>query len=162
MEQERAVLWDAFGSPCNGCMSDEACEVHGLRRVRFTVDCEPGLGKVNSRYADRRSKRLSDDWMTFFDEVWLAWRKAGSPICHEGSLGVEVHVYWGRQRHLDFITGDGDVDALDKAVLDAMGGSEKASCELLDDDDRVTRFIAEKYYDKKNPRVEIGIWRRDG
>ncbi len=129
--------------------------------VKLVVECAPGLGKVNGRYADKGSKRLSDAWLTFFDYVWLAWRKAGSPTFHEGALVVEVHVYWGRQRHLDFVTGDGDVDALDKAVLDAMGGSEKASCELLDDDHRVTRFIAEKHYDKDRPRVEIGIWRRN-
>ncbi len=158
MKQERAILWGPLGEVCTGCLyaadfeRRDRCPVHGLRRVILTVECEPELGKVDA----------PDAYPSFLDYVGFAWRKAGNPLFHHGSIGVEIHVYWGQPRHLDFITGDGDVDALDKAVLDALGGSEKALCELLDDDNRVTRFVTAKYYDKKNPRVEIGIWRRDG
>lgn len=160
-------LWDFFGEPCAGCLK-KTCPLHGADRVILVVECDPSWGRNNTRYADRHSKRLSDAFVSFIEYVWVAWREVGSPVFHEGSIGVEFCAYWDRQRHLDFPTGIGDVDAIDKAVLDGLGGGKPLKrngrlinkAKLLDDDDRVEHLVCRKDYDKGHPRVEIGVWRR--
>ena len=45
----------------------------------------------------------------------------------------------------------GDLDNLSKAILDAVNGL------AFTDDAQITRLVAEKFTDKKNPRVEVSI-----
>lgn len=125
------------------------------------VECPPGLGKNNTRYADKGSKRLSADYLTFRDYVWMAWSKARQPQFKNGRVGMEIVAFWDRLRTFDdgHETPFADVDAIDKGTLDSLQLSEQCSCDCLDTDMRVEPLILRKSYDKQNPHVEILIWR---
>lgn len=132
---------------------ESARQAPPARQVEIVVQCPPGWGKNNSRYAYRSSKTLSDDYETYRDYVRLAWLAAGRPVFVFGPVGVSITAYWTRMRKLDFETPFADVDALDKGTLDAL---VEAGC--LDTDMRVVDLRLRKAFDAKNPRVEIVLW----
>lgn len=125
----------------------------------IVVECHPTLGRNNTRYADRRSKRLSDEYHKYKDFVGVGWFKAGSPRFETGIIGMKVVSYWDRWRHLDdkkIKTPVADVDAIDKCTLDAL--QDENGCGCIDDDVRIRPLILDKDYDRNFPRVEIFIW----
>lgn len=124
------------------------------------VQCSPGLGKNNSRYADKGSKRLSGEYKTYRQHVWLAWLEAGKPAFHRGAVGMEIVAYWPTEsQQLDIETAFADVDAIDKATLDALQPSKQIpGMRCLDTDMRVEPLLLRKKIDKKNPHVEILLW----
>lgn len=124
------------------------------------VECHPGRGKNNSRYERRSSKQLSKAYKRYQEAVNIAWLLAGQPRFHQGPVGVEIVAYWDRIRTFDdgYQTAMADVDAIDKATLDALDPSH-GGCECFDSDMRVRPLVLDKDVDKENPRVEIYIWR---
>ena len=73
---------------------------------------------------------------------WSA--KAQGACCIEaGNIIVKIDAYRPRRR--------GDLDNVLKITLDALNGVAYA------DDSQITRIEANRYDDKDNPRVEIGI-----
>jgi hypothetical protein len=134
--------------------------------VHLLIDgCPPGWGRKNTKYRARGSKRLSDEYKTFADYVWAAWMTVGQPRLDRGALGIEVHVYWKRQRELPdgHVTAYADVDAVVSAVLDGLqdkkdkAGRIYQRC-LFDNDMRVETKLSRKFVDKNYPRVEAWVW----
>jgi Holliday junction resolvase RusA-like endonuclease len=57
-----------------------------------------------------------------------------------------------------FFSPSADLDGPIKLALDALGTDRKSKTRAVyDDDKRVGRLIVEKYVDRANPRVEIGV-----
>ncbi len=83
------------------------------------------------------------------------WREAKSDLAmeirsqwhvgpHSGPLAVTLRQYFGDKRKRD-------VDAYIKIILDAMEGI------VYENDNQVVRLVAEKFYDKDRPRVEVEL-----
>lgn len=96
------------------------------------------------------------EYIRFCEKVSLAWDRERAhgklPPATEGAWEIEVAAYWSRLRHLDLQFAFGDVDAPLECVLDALQAAG-----VIDDDVRIVRLTAVKYYDKQNPRLEIRL-----
>ncbi len=75
------------------------------------------------------------------DELRLAH---GDRPTYAGWVKVEILEWWP--------TKEGDVDAPVKGVLDALQAAR-----VIEDDKRVQRVTAEKFWDPDNPRLEIRV-----
>lgn len=73
--------------------------------------------------------------------AWLA-RAAGAELI-AGDVSVTMRVYRPAKR--------GDIDNYLKVLCDSMQGVFYA------DDSQIVRIVAERYDDKKNPRVEVEV-----
>lgn len=87
----------------------------------------------------------SNKWRDTKDE--LAWeiRSQWHVEPHSGLLAVTIRQYFGDKRKRD-------VDAYIKIILDAMEGI------VYENDNQVVRLVAEKFYDKDRPRVEVELF----
>jgi Holliday junction resolvase RusA-like endonuclease len=124
-----------------------------VKSVTLTVDCPPGFGRSNSRYAFKGSKQLSAKYKLFRDYTKLAHGDAGHPCFDSGPVCVYLNTYWDNRRILDFgDTGKADVDSTVKGTLDALQHAG-----TIDDDVRVTELVTRKFYDPAHARTEITI-----
>lgn len=73
--------------------------------------------------------------------AWLA-RAAGMELI-EGDVSVTMRIYRAAKR--------GDTDNFLKVGLDSLNGI------AYSDDSQIVRIVAERYDDKKNPRVEVEV-----
>lgn len=73
--------------------------------------------------------------------AWIA-RAAGVELI-DGDVSVTMRVYRQAKR--------GDLDNTAKVLLDSLNGIAYA------DDSQIVRIVAERYDDKKNPRVEVEV-----
>lgn len=73
-----------------------------------------------------------------------------------GPVSVAIVAYWPRKHRQGPAVGLvlGDVDAVAKAVLDAL-----ESAGVLADDAQATRLGCAKAYDKRRPRIEVKVVR---
>ena len=73
--------------------------------------------------------------------------KAGTVLAHgeplDGPVSVAMHFYFPNKR--------GDLDNRVKPVLDALEGV------AYENDRQVVRYVAERYTDKNDPRVEVSV-----
>jgi len=68
------------------------------------------------------------------------WKK---DLCY-GKISLGIKLYFGDKRKRD-------IDNYNKLILDAMSGI------VYFDDNQINKLVLEKFYDKKNPRIEIEI-----
>lgn len=158
---------------------------------RVTISGNPGDAAVNNRTRPvvRRGKGggrghasmvLTDEyrgWKERAVAVMLAavasHPERGSLLdFREGPLEVSVVAYWPRRHKIGPAKGlpFGDVDAVSKACLDALGKPEpakgrkpeKPGAYVITDDSQVMYAPPTKAYDKKNPRIEIEVRRHNG
>ena len=122
-----------------------------------TIEGNPGDAAINrarriSRTGGYKSARLKS-----FERRAAAAIERDQPLT-QPVVGVRVHAYWPRIRHLEGCKelAYGDADAPIKATLDAL---ERAG--VLDDDARVVELIARKSYDKHRPRIVVEIYAVD-
>ena len=73
------------------------------------------------------------------EAAWIA-KAAGAQII-AGDVSITLRVYRAAKR--------GDLDNAIKILLDSMQGV------LYTDDSQIVRIVAERFDDKKNPRVEV-------
>lgn len=94
-------------------------------------------GNFPSTYMTNEGKALKESYS------WQAkaqWKK--KPI--EGPVEIEVKLYFGTKRKAD-------IDNFNKLLFDSLTGI------VWVDDSQIIKMTIEKDYDKKNPRIEIGI-----
>lgn len=134
------------------------------RLVTFScaVPGNPGAAKVNTRttpiVVGGRSRMISSS-------NYRAWKRRAALVAQGAAKGqgfgplarvlVHIDAYWPRQHRRGAATGLalGDVDAVGKAVLDAMQAAG-----VLDDDAQVIDLRLRKYVDATKPRIEIRAW----
>lgn len=131
-------------------------------RVQFTVDIQPGDGRINGRFeinainrAGHSTLRKSVRYRSYVEHVAHACRGRCERF-DSGLCSVSMVFYWPTQDHETLGRNAkyprGDVDASIKATLD---GLQLAG--VIDDDARVVEVRARKAYDRARPRVEITI-----
>lgn len=68
------------------------------------------------------------------------------------SRGEMIEAYFEIRIKAFFPTMANDLDGIFKIILDCL-----QSCKVIKNDNRAAKIVAEKFLDKKNPRVEIQI-----
>lgn len=94
----------------------------------------------------RNGVYLTAEARAFKDEAALVARLAGvEPLA--GALVVVLDMYRPRRT--------GDIDAVFKLTFDALNGV------AWFDDKQIVELHARRYDDRRNPRLELVIWRKD-
>ena len=108
--------------------------------VSFTLPYPPSANRYWRSYRGRVVK--SEEARAYQQEAgWIA--KASGFDCTAGNVALTLRVYRPQKR--------GDLDNTLKILVDSMKGI------IYHDDEQVTVIHAERYDDKKNPRVDLLI-----
>ena len=108
--------------------------------VSFTLPYPPSANRYWRSYRGRVVK--SEEARAYQQEAgWIA--KASGFDCTKSDVAITVKVYRPQK--------SGDLDNFLKVTLDSLKGI------IYDDDDQITVIHAERYDDKKNPRVDLFI-----
>jgi Holliday junction resolvase RusA-like endonuclease len=148
---------------CPGCGNAPAAERERAAVVyRVTIPGNPGACKVNTRTTAivvGRSARvvLSKGYRNWRSLAVACMRLA--PVRErfpEGPLVVNVSAFWPTKHNVGPAAGlpRGDVDAVGKACLDALGHAG-----IIGDDAQVMSAPMVKAYDRQAPRIEIEVRR---
>lgn len=138
--------------------------------VSATISGNPGDGAINAAYKPgvRRRKKVAgckkatyatlvktDRRDRFAARARMVLRSARGEAKLLPLVRLYCRVYWPRRRHLPGVESlaYGDVDACDKAILDAVEAAE-----IVDDDTRVDLMAVSKHVDPDNPRIEVRIY----
>jgi len=93
-------------------------------------------GKYARKYMLKDKKKVKQ---TYIDQAKEQYK---GKLIEEGFLGLEIFYFFGTKHRRD-------IDNYSKALLDAFSGI------IYRDDEQVKPLIQDKFYDKKNPRIEI-------
>ncbi len=129
---------------------------------RATVLGPPGPARINTRMIPvvrgRTAKGKSSARMILSSE-YRSWQAAAigsmpATMSFSGPVDVCVRAFWPTGNKVGPGTGTarGDVDAIIKAVLDAL-----AHAKVIADDSQVVMVVATKAVDRKRPRVEVSV-----
>jgi len=92
-------------------------------------------GRYASVYMTAEWKKMKQDYAI---QAKMQWSML------EGNICMEIHFYfWDKRKH--------DIDNYNKIVLDSLSGV------IYEDDEQIQELHIYKYYDKKNPRIELNI-----
>lgn len=91
----------------------------------------------------KNAKELKNSYvMQLCEQMVLQWDFDGFG---DAEVAMTVNLYhWDKRSR--------DIDNYCKLLLDSMNGI------LFIDDSQIQSIEINKYYDKKNPRIEVGIW----
>lgn len=111
-----------------------------MATVSITLPYPPSANRYWRSYRGRVVK--SEEARAYQQEAgWIA--KASGFQCTSGDVAVTLRVYRPQRR--------GDLDNTLKVMLDSLNGI------IYEDDDQVSVIHAERYEDKKNPRVDVFV-----
>jgi Holliday junction resolvase RusA-like endonuclease len=150
---------------CPGCGNAPAAERERAVEplvYRVTIPGNPGACKVNTRTTAIVVGRGARVVLSKGYRNWRALAVACmrlAPVRErfpDGPLVVSVAAYWPTRHNVGPAAGlpRGDVDAVGKACLDALGHAG-----IIGDDSQVMSAPLCKAYDRQAPRIEIGVWR---
>lgn len=125
--------------------------------IKFIVLTNPipwrRAGRVGERYYTQTKVMEYQEEIiaAFLEECW----NSEYPVFPKGTnVGLALKFYRGDKRKVD-------LDNLEKAVMDALGGYRKQPGYLWQDDSQIKVKQSTLLYDKENPRVEIEAWKLD-
>jgi Holliday junction resolvase RusA-like endonuclease len=124
-----------------------------------TVDGSPGPAKVNHRFMPvRRGSRAmlvkSPEYRRWQQDAVRVFGEVDGQSFPLGPVCVEIDAYWPRCNRKGPAANLclGDVDAVAKAVLDALDAAE-----VIGDDAQVVEALLRKHYDKDHPRIVVKV-----
>lgn len=143
---------------------------------RVTVLGNPGPAAVNARVTPVVRKKGKFSYATLIlTATYKKWRAKAVQAMEasestarfpSGPIHVDVAAYWPRKHDIGPAEGLplGDVDAVVKACLDALGKgqADTPGANIIGDDAQAMSAPLTKRYDKKNPRIEITIYELPG
>lgn len=129
---------------------------------RATVLGSPGPARINTRMIPvvrgRTATGKPSARMILSDE-YRSWQSSAAramvaSTTFVGDVDVSIRAFWPSKNKIGPGAGTarGDVDAIIKAVLDAL-----AHAQIIEDDSQVVMVVATKAVDKARPRVEISV-----